>query len=126
MELPQPQIASTITTVMQKISNDIINLSLEKDTENTPTKGLFYLFKDGKIIEKGNNFKKIKSKYDEIKKANIDIINETTREFREAPTDNNLIYSNWMSSTSSLTFFGGKPKRSEAEKLDLNDKNKPK
>ena len=103
---------------MQKISNDIIHLSLEKDTENTPTKNKYYLFKDGKIINSGS-FNNLKIQFDAITKENREIIKEATREFREKPVDNRAMFVNWMNSGSNLNFFGGTPKRSDAEKINL-------
>lgn len=102
---------------MHKLSNDIINLSLEKNTINTPTKGIYYLFKDGKIIDQGN-FNKLKLIFDRIINENKTVIEKATKEFREKPLDNKIMFKNWMNMGSNLSFFGGKPKRPEAEKLD--------
>lgn len=102
---------------MHKLSNEIINLSLEKDTINTPTKNIYYLFKDGKIIDQGN-FNKLKLIFDRIIKENKTVIEDATRKFREKPVDNKTMFMNWMNNGSNLSFFGGKPKRPEAEKLD--------
>lgn len=106
---------------MQKLSCDIINLSLEKDTENTPTKGLFYLFKDGKIIAQNKKYQELKSKYDEIKDANKTRISKATRKFREKSKNSSSysdLYANWISNSSSMSnFLGERPRRSVAEKL---------
>lgn|SRR3989344_52122 len=95
---------------MHKISNDIINLSLEKDTKATPTKGLYYLFKDGKIIAKGR-FKEMEARFDEIVEQNKTVIEKATKEIREAPVDNQTIIRNWMNPMSNISFFGGRSDR---------------
>ena len=51
---------------MFNIGNEIINLSLEKGTRNTPTTDQYYLFKDGKLIAKDKSFRKLKKLFDEI------------------------------------------------------------
>jgi hypothetical protein len=103
---------------MQKLGNDIIHLSLERDTENTPTKDKYYLFKDGEIISSGS-FNKLKVLFDKVIEENIEIIKEATKEFRDKPLDEKAMFVNWMNSGSNLSFFGGKPNRSAAEKVDL-------
>ena len=91
---------------MYKIGNDILNLSMEKDTENTPTKGLYYLFKDGKLTAKGR-FAEMKSMFDKIVSENKSVIEEATREAREAPADNQTIIRNWINTVSNNSLFGG-------------------
>lgn len=95
---------------MHKISNDIINISLEKDTKATPTRGLYYLFKGGKIIAKGR-YKEMKAKFDKIAEENKSVIEEATREIREAPVDNQTIIRNWMNPMSNISYFGGRSDR---------------
>jgi len=91
---------------MYKIGNDILHLSMEKDTENTPTKGLYYLFKDGKLITKGR-FTEMKSMFDKIVSENKSVIEEATREVRETPADNQTIIRNWINTVSNNSLFGG-------------------
>lgn len=80
---------------MYKLSNEIIHLSLEKDTLNTPTKDIYYLFQDGKIINQGN-FNKLKLIFDSIIKRNKNIIEEATKKFRDKPIDRKLLFNNFM------------------------------
>lgn len=108
---------------MYKLENYIIKLSLEKNTKNTPTKDKYYLFKDGKLITSGS-YKKLKMKFDEIIEENKQIIEESTKEFREKPVDNKTLFKNWMNKGSNLSFFGGTPKRAEAEKVLLKKSDK--
>lgn len=91
---------------MYKIGNTILNLSLEKDTENTPSKELYYLFKDGKIITKGH-FSEMKALFEKIVSENKQVIEEATKEIREAPVDNQTVLRNWMNSISNNSLFGG-------------------
>lgn len=92
---------------MHKLENDIISLSLEKDTERTPTKHTYYLFKDGKIIAKGR-FKELKARFDLIMVENKKIIEEATKEIREAPVEAQTIIRNWMNPMSNISYFGGR------------------
>lgn len=108
---------------MHKLGNDIINLSLEKDTENTPTRDKYYLFKDGKLVDSGN-FNKLKIKFDKIIEENKEIIEKATKEAREKIVDNKTMFKNWMNAGSNLSFFGGTPRRTDAEKVVIKkDKN---
>lgn len=95
---------------MHKLSNDIINLSLEKNTERTPARHVYYLFKDDKLIDKGS-FNKLKEKFDAIVEENKHIIEEATKEIKEAPVDNQTIIRNWMNPMSNIEFFGGRSDR---------------
>lgn len=92
---------------MHKLSNDIINLSLEKDTERTPTKHTYYLFKDSTIIAKGR-FSVLRAKFDQIIEENKKIIEEATKEIREAPVEAQTIIRNWMNPMSNIAFFGSR------------------
>ena len=91
---------------MYKIGNDIINLSLEKDTADTPSKDLYYLFKDGKIVAKGR-FSEMKAMFDKIVSENKSVIEEATREIREAPVDNQTVLRNWINTVSNNSLLGG-------------------
>lgn len=101
---------------MEKISNEYINLSLEKDTEKTPTKGLYYLFKDGHIIASDRNFMRIKNIFDKIVLDNKKLIDEATKGIRESKVENRTIINNWMRTVSNNSLFGGSTIKSAKNK----------
>lgn len=101
---------------MFKISNDIIGLSLEKDTDRTPISTIFYLFKDGKIIDQGRNFKQLNQKYNKIIEENKVLILEATKEAREAKVENQTVLKNWLNSVSNNSLLGGSTIKTSSNK----------
>lgn len=100
---------------MFSIGNEIINLTLEKGTKNTPTLE-YYLFKDNKLVAKDNNYKRIKTIYDKILEENKQIIEEATRKIRETEFDTQVYLKNWMNTISNNSLLGGSTIKSAKNK----------